>query len=223
MSEEVLIPKMKRLDKRQKKIKIPLLNFVLILVCTLLIMASTFINIDLKHYILPNGFFSGEKVFTYEDFVYSFSIIPQVPVVLFVSSFLGKKMGTMSILLYIIAGLTFFPVFALGGGLLYVLQYSFGYILGYIPAAILCATFLKKSKKSYLHIFIGVLLGVFVIHFLGIIYMSLVALIKHDGLSFIKGWIGAQSGLKILYDFIISFVFVLIGRYFHSFLKYIQD
>ena len=67
------------------------------------------------------------------------------------------------------------------------------------------------------------ILGVLIIHIFGIVYMIFIALLKHDGGSFISGWIKAQSGLKIVYDLVISFVAVLIGKYIHSALKFIIE
>ena len=221
MSEEVLIPKMRRLDKKQKKIKIPLLNLLLIFVCIILLIASTFINIDLKHYILPDGFISN-KNFKPEDYIYSFSIVPQIPVVMFVCSFLGKKMSASCIMLYLILELVGFPFFALGGGLSYIKEYSFGYLLAYIPAIIVAGMFLNK-KYSILNMLLAAVCGVLIIHSGGIIYMMLVALLKQDGVVFISGWINAQSGLKVVYDLVLSFVAVIIGGYLHSFLKFITD
>ena len=163
MSEEVLIPKMKRLDKKQRKIRIPLLNFVLILFGILLLVCSTFINFQLKHYVIPFDFFENKHL-TADDFIFGFYIIPQIPVVMFLTSFLGKKMAVTSACLYILAGM-FFPVFALGGGLKYIFQYSFGYIAGYLPGVVIAGSFLKK-KYSFLYIFLAALLGVLTIHFI---------------------------------------------------------
>lgn len=212
MSEDVLIPKMKRIDKKQRKIKIPILNFVLILFCTLMLVASTFVNIELRHYVIPRD----------NNYIFTFNIIPQIPILMFVCAILGKKQAITSVFLYIILGLTLFPVFALGGGLHYVTEYSFGYILAYIPAVLISGQFLKL-KYSWLNMFLASLFGVLIIHFCGIIYMIIIALIKHDGGTFIKGWIYAQSGLKIAYDIILSFVLILIGKYIHAFFKFIKD
>lgn len=219
MSEEVLIPKMTRLDKRKKRIKIPFINFVIILFGTLLIIASTFLNLNIKHYILPAGFFS-HKPLTAEDFVYSFYLIPQIPTVMFVCSVLGKKMALTSVILYILTGLFIIPVFALGGGLKYIGQYGFGYILAYIPAVFLAGNILKK-KYSFPKMIQATIIGVLTIHIIGIIYMSLIALFKQSGIAFVQGWICTQSGLKIVYDLITSFLLILIGKYLNEGLKFI--
>lgn len=220
MSEEVLIPKMKRIDKTKKEIKIPWLSLFVIFFGTLLIIGATFINLSIKHYILPADIFTNKNL-TNEDFIRSFCIIPQIPVLMFVCSSLGKKLSFGSVLLYITIGLFLIPVFALGGGVRYIAQYGFGYILGYIPAILLAGSFLESEKYSFPAMIKGTLCGVLTIHILGILYMIIIAIFKHSGIDFISGWISAQSGIKIIYDLIFSFVLVLIGKYIHSGIKFI--
>lgn len=218
MSEEVLIPKMTRINKKKRKIKIPLINFVIIIFCTLLIIASTFININLKHYIIPLDLFTNKNL-SMENFVFAIPFIPQIPIIMFICSILGRRMALTSVLLYLIIGLFFVPVFALGGGIKYFGEYGFGYILAYIPALLIAGKLL--DKYSFLDIIKATLAGVFTIHICGILYMIIIALIKQAGGMFIWGWITAQSGLKIVYDLIASFVLILIGKYIHEGLKFI--
>ena len=86
MSEEALIPKMKRIDKtKRKKIKIPLINFVIVIFCTMLIIASTFINLNFKHYILPLDLFTNKNL-SMENFVFSIPFIPQIPILMLICS-----------------------------------------------------------------------------------------------------------------------------------------
>ena len=220
MSEEVLIPKMTRIGKtRRKKIKIPFINLVLIFFAVLLFVCSTFVNLNIKHYILPWSIFSGADLSS-DDFVYSFFLIPQVPIVLFVASALGKRLTVMSIVAYLVAGLAGLPLFALGGGIRYIAQFGFGYLLAYIPAVMIACKFLR-DKYSFVNMIKAAIFGVLIIHFIGILYMILIALFRHAGGVFIEGWIVAQSGLKIVYDILASFVLILIGRYLHSGLCFI--
>lgn len=215
-----MIPKMKRLDKRQRyRIKIPLINLVFIFAAILMFTCSTFINVDIKHYILPAGIFSNAPL-TSDDFIYSFFFIPQVPVVLFAAAVLGRKMSVISIILYLLAGLCGAPVFALGGGFQYAAQFGFGYLLGYIPAAITAGSFLEE-KYNFLNMIKAAICGVLIIHVTGILYMILIALIRHAGSPFIGSWIVSQSGLKIIYDIIASFILILIGKYLNEGLRYI--
>lgn len=219
MNEEIIVPKMKRLKPEDREIKIPWLNLALIVFCTLLIIASTFLNLNIKHYILPQNLFSGNNLNT-DDFIYSFYFIPQIPTIMFISSFLGKRMSLASVVFYIMLGLFFTPVFALGGGIQYIFEYGFGYILAYIPAIIITGNILEE-KYTYKNMLKSAIFGVLLIHLVGIVYMMLIALIKGSGIGFISGWIAAQSGLKIIYDLIASFVLILIGKYLNAGLKFV--
>jgi hypothetical protein len=53
--------------------------------------------------------------------------------------------------------------------------------------------------------------------------MAILALLKQDGKTFIQGWISAQSGLKVVYDLVLSYVAAIIGKIIRSFLKFISD
>lgn len=218
---EVLIPKMKRVSHSKKSFKIPWLNLAIIVLCVCLIIGANFLNVNLKHFIVPSKIFSANKL-SFDDFVFSFYYIPQVPVVMFVSSFLNKKMALFPVILYILLGLFFIPIFALGGGIKYIAQFGFGYILGFIPATIV-STNILSVKYSFPNMIKSAVFGVFIIHIIGILYMILIALFNHSGIDFIQSWIISQSGLKLIYDLILSFVLILIGKYCNSALKFIIE
>ncbi len=57
--------------------------------------------------------------------------------VLLAGFLLGRKLGTLSVVTYIIIGLAGVPVFAAGGGIGYVLRPGFGFLLGFVFAAYL--------------------------------------------------------------------------------------
>lgn len=186
-------------------------GILLILLCTFLLILSTFYEFKLSHFILPTELFHG-NVHSIKDFIYTYQIIPQVPAVMFVTAFLGRKYGMASIILYLLLGLFCIPVFALGGGPMYILEYGFGYLLGYIPAVFFAGSIIK-SGFSYRNIAQAVLVGVFTIHIIGIFYMLFIAAIRHEGWTFISSWIVYQSGVKILYDFALSFAAMFVARY----------
>ena len=153
--QEVLIPKMKRLDESSRKIKIPLLNILLVVFALCLIVCSTFVGFDLKHFFIPHGAFTNHSLLK-DDYIFTFYIIPQVPVLMFVCSCLGKKLATCCVLLYLILGFFVFPLFALGGGITYFAEYGCGYLLAYLPAVVIACSFLNK-KYSFLNMFLAVL------------------------------------------------------------------
>ncbi len=55
--------------------------------------------------------------------------------VLLTGYLLGARTATLAMIVYVLVGLMGFPVFARGGGPGYLLQPTFGYLLGYIAAA----------------------------------------------------------------------------------------
>lgn len=65
---------------------------------------------------------------------------------------LGKKWGTVSQAVYAFIGLIGVPVFTRGGGIAYLFQPSFGFILGFILCAFICGFLrdivFKSQKKS---------------------------------------------------------------------------
>ena len=197
--------------KRRQGIRLGVGSLVLLVFCSFLLVVSTFLQLDITHVILPAKLFTGEPT-KLNDYIYTYKFIPQIPAVMFVVGLLGRRLGITSILLYIITGLFFLPVFALGGGWKYIFEYGFGYILAYIPAAFLAGLILKKGytfKNSAKAVFIGVL----TIHIFGILYMMCLAGLRHMGWPFIGDWIAAQSGIKIIYDFVFSYILVLIAKY----------
>ena len=117
-------------------------------------------------------------------------------------------------------GLCSVPIFALGGGIDYLAEFGFGYILAYLPAAFLAGSFLDE-EFSFKNILKATFVGVMTIHFIGIIYMLMVVIFKHQGWAFIKGWILAQSVLKIAYDLVLSFMALVFAKYGSKFVKYL--
>lgn len=217
--DEAMVPRIKRVSKEKKKLKIPVLNILLVLFCSFLLMVSTFIQFNITHFILPFDIFSN-KALTKADFLYTYLIIPQVPAVMFVAGLLGRRLGITSIVIYILTGLFLLPVFALGGGIRYVLEPGFGYIMAYIPAVFFTGSILN-SGFSFKNILKAALIGVVTIHFIGIIYMLFICAVKHEGWAFIKGWILSQSMLKIAYDYVLSLIALFAAKYANKYVKYL--
>ncbi len=204
-------PRVRVIKKQIEGIRLSFGSILLMLCATFMLILSTFVQVNVSHFILPSGFFSGENLLL-SDFIHTYKLIPQIPVVMFIGAFLGRKYGITSILLYILLGLFVIPVFALGGGPRYIFEYSFGYILAYIPAVFFAGSILKSGYTNR-NIAQAVLVGVLTIHLVGILYMFFIASLKHEGWEFIRTWIVAQSGIKIVYDFVFSFIAVFIAKY----------
>lgn len=86
---------------------------------------------------------------------------------------LGGKLGAMSQVVYVVLGLAGLPIFTAGGGLQYVLQPTFGFLLGLIPAAYIIGRLAEKSKKKK-RIVLACLAGLGILYLVGLPYMALV-------------------------------------------------
>ena len=211
LSEKEKKLRVKKVKPKKKGVR-SIGSIVFVLFCSFLLVISTFLQLDITHLIIPSNIFSGENL-TVKDFLFTYKYIPQIPAVLFIIGLLGRRLGITSIILYILTGLFLMPVFALGGGWRYIFEYGFGYILAYIPAGFLLGTILKKGGYTYKNTAKAVFVGVLLIHLIGLSYMMCLAVLKHTGWAFVGDWLVAQSGLKILYDFIFSYIVVLIAKY----------
>lgn len=196
-------------------IRITMGTLVLTGLCVLLIIVATFTQVTLKHPYIPFDTLSFLAVETNEaeilhHFIKSYKYIPQIPVVFFIVALMGRKFGILSILLYIILGL-FVPVFALGGGISYLFEYGFGYILAFLPAIFFAGTLLK-GKNDFLRIFLISLIGVLIIHVLGILYMFFIATLRHAQMDLVVSWILSQSGIQIFYDIFFAMLGIFAGK-----------
>lgn len=201
-----------RVVKRQiEGIRLSMGSILLMLCCTFLLIISTFVQVNITHFTIPSGLFSGGNL-GISDFIHTYKLIPQLPIVMFIGAFLGRKYGITSILLYILLGLFVIPVFALGGGPKYIFEYSFGYIFAYIPAVFFAGSILKGGFTNK-NIIQAVLVGVLTIHLIGILYMLFIASLRHEGWEFVSSWLVAQSGIKIIYDLILSLMAVFVAKY----------
>ncbi|MDR0247280.1 MAG: biotin transporter BioY [Burkholderiales bacterium] len=69
----------------------------------------------------------------------------QTYVVLVLGALLGKRLACASVMLYLAQGLAGLPVFAAGGGLAYLASPTFGYLVGFLPAAMLIGHFTERG------------------------------------------------------------------------------
>lgn len=197
-------------------IKITIGTLILTALCILLLIVATFTQITFSHFHIPLDAlpFLSQDPSDYEimsHFTKTYRYIPQIPTIFFIIALLGRKFGILAVCGYIILGM-FFPIFALGGGVRYLFEYGFGYILAYIPAIFFSGTLLKV-KTDFLRIVLLAILGVLAIHILGVLYLLFIATLKHAPMDLITSWIASQSGVQILYDMLFSVIAIYIGRF----------
>ena len=108
--------------------------------------------------------------------------IPYVPLtmqtlmVMFSGLILGGKLGALSQLVYILVGLMGIPIFAHGGGPGYVLQPTFGYLLGFVCGAYIIGH-ITERRVSLKHsvLFLALVAGTLAIYVPGVavLYLNL--------------------------------------------------
>lgn len=114
--------------------------------------------------------------------------LPHLPItlqtffVMMSGNMLGHRFGSFSQILYLTLGLIGIPIFAYGGGPSYVLQPTFGYLLGYPAGAFAIGILLKiffshqgkkdmqKRKILFIYFFADVC-GVIIIFIFGLMYL----------------------------------------------------
>ena len=87
---------------------------------------------------------------------------------------LGAKDGFLSQLVYVLVGLVGFPVFTMGGGITYIFQPSFGFLVGLLPMAYVIGLICAKGA-DFARIILAAVLGLIVLYLIGLPYMYLIA------------------------------------------------
>lgn len=83
---------------------------------------------------------------------------------------LGSKKGFLSVFIYAALGLAGLPIFTGGGGITYVLQPTFGYIVGFIICAYTTGLISEKLKLTLLNYTIAAVSGLIILHIIGVPY-----------------------------------------------------
>ncbi|MBQ8108174.1 MAG: biotin transporter BioY [Ruminococcus sp.] len=110
--------------------------------------------------------------------------------------FLGKNRGGAATALYVLLGLAGLPIFAGGGGLSYVLQPTFGYLLGFILGSYLTGSITHSGELTTPRLLAGCFAGLAVVYLMGMAYYRLItAVYLHDPI----GW-----GDLLLYCFVLA-------------------
>lgn len=107
--------------------------------------------------------------------------IPYVPItfqgffVLLAGFLLGPKYGPVSMLVYLAIGLAGIPVFTEGGGIMYVLKPTFGFLIGFAVCAFVVGWRTRTLKKLTMgNLFLTGMIGMIPVYLIGVVYFYLI-------------------------------------------------
>ena len=93
---------------------------------------------------------------------------------------LGRRYGALSQAVYVLLGLVGVPIFAQGGGFSYVLQPTFGFLLGLIPTAWVIGKIAEKDR-SVPRLLLACFAGLAVLYLVGLPYIALIVNVYKGG------------------------------------------
>ena len=121
---------------------------------------------------------------------------------------LGAKRGALSVLCYLILGLIGLPIFSDGGGIFYVLQPTFGYLIGFLAGAFITGWIAHKTDApSFLRLLAACFAGLVVVYSFGMLYYWLICTFY------------VKSAVGIVALFLYCFVLAVPGDIFLCFLS----
>jgi len=115
--------------------------------------------------------------------LYSLGTTLQVGAVLLVGCLGGKNAGALSQIAYLVLGLSGVQVFSQGGGLSYVQEPTFGYLLGFLPGAWICGYLAFRKQRRLEILLLSCLCGLLTIHLVGVVYLTGLSFLKLSSLS----------------------------------------
>jgi biotin transport system substrate-specific component len=158
-------------------------------------------------------------------------LLPGIPItfqpiiVMLAGCLLGSKPAFLSQVVYVLIGLIGIPVFAKPiAGPVYLVQPSFGYLIGFIISAFVIGLIIEKSKKkNLLKFIIANMTGLFIIYFFGVLYMyGLMNLFLGKNISIIKAIIAGAFQLFLLKDIILGFLVSFIALNIYNRIKFLS-
>ena len=124
---------------------------------------------------------------------------------------LGARLGALAIGTYVLMGLVGIPVFASGGGPAYVLQPTFGYLVGFIVQGWLTGALVRCGVPTFRRALAACVAGMVVLYALGIPYFYFISNYIID--APIGFWVAVWycGVLQILPDFLLCVAAAYVG------------
>ncbi len=95
--------------------------------------------------------------------------------VLMIAMLCGRNIAVASVSLYLFQGIIGLPVFAYGGGLMYLMGPTGGFLFGFLIASIIVGELADRGwGKLLFKSIVAMLIGMFVIYFFGVVQLSVI-------------------------------------------------
>jgi biotin transport system substrate-specific component len=109
---------------------------------------------------------------------YSLGVTLQIGAILLVGCMAGRNAAALSQIAYLILGLSGFQIFAQGGGLGYLREPTFGYLLGFLPGAWICGHIAFQQHRRLDNLIMSCLWGLGAIHIVGLVYLTVLSIFR---------------------------------------------
>lgn len=109
---------------------------------------------------------------------YSLGVTLQIGAILLVGCMAGRNAAALSQIAYLILGLSGFQIFAQGGGLGYLREPTFGYLLGFLPGAWICGHIAFQQHRRLDNLIMSCLWGLGAIHLVGLVYLTVLSIFR---------------------------------------------
>ena len=169
-----------------------LTNFVTVIICSLLLILSAKIKVDL----------------------YPVPMTLQPLAVLMIAMLCGRNISVAAVSLYLFQGMVGIPVFAYGGGLPYLLGPTGGFLFGFLFASMIIGELADRGwgKQNFKSIF-AMLTGLIVIYAFGIFQLSILKGFDFAIINGLKPFIVGDLYKLILAALILPQIWKLVNKY----------
>ena len=167
-------------------------SFVAIVICSLLLILSAKIKVDL----------------------YPVPMTLQPLAVLMISMLCGRNISVAAVSLYLFQGMVGLPVFAYGGGLPYLLGPTGGFLFGFLFASIIIGELADRGwGKLYSKSVFSMLIGLIVIYTCGIFQLSVLKGFDFAIINGLKPFIVGDLYKLILASFLLPQIWKLVDKF----------
>ncbi len=182
----------------------------IVALCFLILIVATFTQLS---FLVPTVVFEDEILIDLKETLYS----PLIPAMVFIIYLLRKNYSFLMYVIFLLTGFFIWPIFVYGGGLGYVQNYIFGYVIGFGVAIIVEGNVLNVSQtlKNRMK---AAIKGVITIHITAIIYCVILALFKVIEFHMVLPIVSVASANNIFYDIVFSCILLFVAPFIKNIL-----